>query len=36
MKRKQWLLLLVLIVAVLLLSGCGVSRQGVDVVNTAP
>ena len=36
MKRKQWLLLLVLIVAVLLLSGCGVAREGVDVANTAP
>lgn len=36
MKRKQWLLLLVLIAAVLLLTGCGVQREGVDVATTAP
>jgi YidC/Oxa1 family membrane protein insertase len=34
-KRKQWLLLLVLIVAVLLLTGCGVDRGGVDDFSTA-
>ncbi|MCB0131504.1 MAG: membrane protein insertase YidC, partial [Caldilineaceae bacterium] len=35
-KRKQWVLLLVLILAALALSGCGVSREGADVANTAP
>lgn len=35
-KRKHVVLFLVLIGAMLLLSGCGVSRQGVDVIHTAP
>ncbi|MFN2136261.1 MAG: YidC/Oxa1 family membrane protein insertase, partial [Candidatus Promineifilaceae bacterium] len=36
MKRKQWLILLLFVVAALLLSGCGVNRQGVDVTTVAP
>ena len=36
MKRKQWLLLLVLIIAALALSGCGVSQEGADVATTDP
>ncbi len=36
MKRKQWVLLLILIVAMLLLSGCGVPREGVDIATQAP
>lgn len=36
MKRKQWVILLILVVAALLLSGCGVSRQGVDVTTVPP
>jgi YidC/Oxa1 family membrane protein insertase len=35
-KRKQWLILLLFVVAALLLSGCGVNRQGVDVTTVAP
>ncbi len=35
MKRKYWILL-ALVVAVLLLSGCGVPREGVDVYKTDP
>ncbi|MBX3010999.1 MAG: membrane protein insertase YidC [Caldilineaceae bacterium] len=36
MKRKHLFLLLVLGIAVLLLSGCGVNHDGVDVINTPP
>ncbi|MCB0046886.1 MAG: membrane protein insertase YidC [Caldilineaceae bacterium] len=36
MKHRRWLLLAVLLIAMLALSGCGVPRQGVDVVETAP
>lgn len=36
MKRKQWLLLLVLVVALLLLSGCGVTPQGVENLDSTP
>lgn len=36
MKRKHLVLLLVLVAAMLLLSGCGVPREGVDVVSVAP
>ncbi len=36
MKYKKWILLTTLIVVALLLSGCGVPREGVDVRNTAP
>lgn len=36
MKRKVWVVLLVLVVAALLLSGCGVPREGVDVMTTEP
>ncbi|MEZ4862127.1 MAG: YidC/Oxa1 family membrane protein insertase [Caldilineaceae bacterium] len=36
MKRKHLLLLLMLGILVVLLSGCGVDRHGVDVMNTAP
>ena len=36
MKRKHWVLLLTLIAAMLLLSGCGVQHEGVDVMHTAP
>ena len=36
MKRKHIILLLVLSVAVLLLSGCGVDHAGVDVTTTEP
>jgi YidC/Oxa1 family membrane protein insertase len=35
-KRKHLILLLVLVTAVLLLSGCGVPREGVDVTTTDP
>lgn len=35
MKRKYWIFL-ALVVAVLLLSGCGVPREGVDVYKIAP
>lgn len=36
MRRKQVLILLTILVAALLLSGCGVNRTGVDVTTTAP
>ena len=36
MKRTHWILLLVMIAAVLLLSGCGVNREGVDVTQVPP
>ncbi len=36
MKRKHLILLLVLVVSMLLLSGCGVPTGGVDVVTTDP
>lgn len=36
MKRKQIILLLVLVTAMLLLSGCGVPTEGVDVAVTDP
>ncbi|MBX3049844.1 MAG: YidC/Oxa1 family membrane protein insertase [Caldilineaceae bacterium] len=36
MKRKHLVLLLVLVVSMLLLSGCGVPRTGVDVTAVAP
>lgn len=36
MRRKQSLTLLVLLLAALLLSGCGVNRSGVDVTTTPP
>lgn len=36
MKRKHLILLLVLAAAMLLLSGCGVPREGVDVTTVAP
>lgn len=36
MKRKHLILLLVLVVAMLLVSGCGVPSQGVDVTTTDP
>lgn len=36
MKRKHLILLLVLVVAMLLLSGCGVPSEGVDVTTHAP
>ncbi len=36
MKRKHWILLAVLLLAALVLSGCGVAREGVDVANTPP
>ena len=36
MKRKHLVLLLVLVAAMLLLSGCGVPQGGVDVTTTAP
>ena len=36
MKRKQWILLLVVVAVALLLSGCGVNRQGVDVMEVPP
>jgi len=35
-KRKHLILLLVLVTAMFLLSGCGVSRTGVDVTTVAP
>jgi YidC/Oxa1 family membrane protein insertase len=34
--RKQWFILAMLLIAVLLLSGCGVAREGVDVSTTPP
>ncbi len=36
MKRNRWIILLLLAVLLFLLSGCGVNRAGVDVMNTAP
>lgn len=36
MKRRNWILLAVLVLAMFLLSGCGVPHEGVDVVNTQP
>ncbi len=36
MKRKHWILLFVLLVALWALSGCGVPREGADVANTPP
>lgn len=36
MKRNRWLYLLFLMTIVLLLTGCGVSHDGVDVMNTDP
>ncbi len=36
MKRKYLVMLLLLILAAFLLSGCGVNRQGVDVTTVAP
>lgn len=36
MKRKQLGLLLLMIMAAFLLSGCGVSREGIDVTTTPP
>ena len=36
MKRKHLVLLLILVAAALLLSGCGVNRQGVDVTTVPP
>lgn len=36
MKRRQWLILAVLVVAMLALTGCGVPYEGVDVTTTRP
>lgn len=36
MKRRNWILLAVLVLAMFALSGCGVPMEGVDVVNTQP
>lgn len=36
MNRSKWLLLTTLLVAVFVLSGCGVPHEGVDVLQTAP
>ncbi len=36
MKKRYLTIVLLLIVAALLLSGCGVSQDGVDIVNTPP
>ena len=35
-RRNKWILLAVLILAMFLLSGCGVPMEGADVVNTQP
>jgi YidC/Oxa1 family membrane protein insertase len=35
-KQKKWLLLATLVIVALVLSGCGVPHQGVDVTTTAP
>jgi YidC/Oxa1 family membrane protein insertase len=35
-RRIKWLILLAVLAAAFLLSGCGVSQAGVDVVNTPP
>lgn len=36
MKRRTWLILAVILLATLVLSGCGVPMQGVDVTTTPP
>ncbi|HMN29323.1 MAG TPA: YidC/Oxa1 family membrane protein insertase [Caldilineaceae bacterium] len=36
MKQKKWLLLAVLVIAVLLLAGCGAPHNGEDVMTTPP
>ncbi len=36
MKRRNWILLAVLVLAMFLLSGCGVPHEGVDVLHTQP
>jgi len=36
LKRKHWILLAVLLIAMLMLSGCGVPRTGVDVTTVPP
>ncbi|MBK8046708.1 MAG: membrane protein insertase YidC [Anaerolineales bacterium] len=36
MKRQNWIILTVLVVAMLLLAGCGVPREGVDVTTVQP
>lgn len=36
MKQKRWVLYVVLLMAVLILSGCGIPREGVDVTQTDP
>jgi YidC/Oxa1 family membrane protein insertase len=35
-RKKQWVLLLALVVAALTLSGCGVNQDGVDITTTPP
>jgi YidC/Oxa1 family membrane protein insertase len=35
-KRRNWILLAVLVLAMFLLSGCGVPHEGVDVLHTQP
>jgi YidC/Oxa1 family membrane protein insertase len=35
-RRNRWLLIGLLLIAALVLAGCGVPREGADVVNTAP
>lgn len=36
MKQKKWVLLAMLLLAIVVLSGCGVPRSGVDVTQTDP
>ncbi len=36
MKHRRWLILAVLLIAMLALSGCGVPREGIDVMTTPP
>ena len=36
MKQRQWIILVVLVVAALALAGCGVPYEGVDVTTTQP
>lgn len=36
MKQRQWIILVVLVVAALALTGCGVPYEGVDVTSTQP
>ena len=36
MKRRTWLILAVILLAMLVLSGCGVPQTGVDVTTTPP